>query len=491
MKTVLYVLAAPICRYLQLCALLPFLAACASQPNHPSYFTQNAGVDCLPALQATSDGPQPNQDGGYYLHVIEFDDQGWAFPEKTREDVPPPSPTYRIDCAIRHLRATIESARPALTFVYVHGWHHTAADSDDDLLKFKETLREQYRRHGQERRVIGYYIGWNGESIDIPLLRQTTFWGRKNAAHHVAEGSVREFFARLKALREYWNRPSNAESIGMHDCRRGDDGQGVRLRGPECPIRTVMMGHSFGAWILFASTSPYILETLASASDVPLNPKAKQTERERGIADLVVLINPAFEASRYDAIFNAARRYNSERYELPLLVTITSDNDNATGTLFPVARAANSAFQYPATSDLESRAMKRTHGHMTEYLTHELRFEGQWSNADERYDPCRTADESAALRKEFVERLKASYPRPAPGRLQRQFCGGLALTWSGGPLSTPDSIVWNIRTHASVIDGHNGIHRRPFEYFLEQMYEDLSDIPRFTWTGREIGRGAP
>lgn len=27
-----------------------------------------------------------------------------------------------------------------------------------------------------------------------------------------------------------------------------------------------MIGHSFGAWILFASTSPFILETLASGS---------------------------------------------------------------------------------------------------------------------------------------------------------------------------------------------------------------------------------
>lgn len=476
---------------LSVCVLLPFLAACASQPHHSSYFAQNAGVDCPPALYASSDAPQVNQDGGYYLHVIEFDDQGWPFPEKTREGVPPPGPTYRIDCAIRHLRSTVESKRPALTFVYVHGWHHTAANTDPDLEKFREMLHEQYRRHGQERRVIGFYIGWNGESINIPMLRQTTFWGRKNAAHHVAEGSVREFFARLRALREHWNRPKNAKIIGMENCQRSDERQGVHQRGPECPIRTVMTGHSFGAWVLFASTSPYILETLASASDVPTDPEGKQTERERGIADLVVLINPAFEASRYDAVYHAARRYTSNRYELPLLVTITSDNDNATGTFFPLARAANSAFQYPATSDMESRAMKRTHGHMTEYLTHELRFEGKWSDAGERPDPCRVAGESAALRQEFVERLKASYPRPAPGRLQRRFCGGLTLTWSGGPLSTPESIVWNIRTHASVIDGHNGIHQWPFEYFLKQLYEDLSDIPRFTWRGREIVGSAP
>lgn len=62
----------------------------------------------------------------------------------------------------------------------------------------------------------------------------------------------------------------------------------------------------------------------------------------RGIADLILLLTPAFEATRYDAVCNAARRYRNPRYRPPLLVSVTSDADMATGMAFPVARVINS-----------------------------------------------------------------------------------------------------------------------------------------------------
>jgi hypothetical protein len=476
-----------VCRatILACCALL--LSGCLSGPHRPYGTAGSPGAPCAatdamhPATLVTPE-IEVRPKASYTLHFLEFDDQGWPYPDR---NAPGASPSHKIDCAIGDLAHRLKQDK-VITFVYIHGWHHSAAHRDPDLEKFRVLLSDQALHWGSERQVVGFYIGWNGDTIDLPGLRHATFWSRKNAAHKVAEGSVREFFARMKALRNHSNRPRIASPTDRHhQCRwKGSHGG-----GPDCPLRTIMIGHSFGAWILFASTSPFILETLAGGSDVDDGEEPQATERERGIADLILLLNPAFEATRYDAVFNAARRYRNPRYQPPLLVSVTSDADMATGIAFPVARVVNSLLQALGNSALESRAMKRTHGHMAEYLTHELVLDGTW--------PHHQIDDGACpgnlpitgipgafeLRQHYVGLLRDG-PAGERETPERVYCGGLRLKPLPNSAVAPYSVVWNIRTHANVIPNHDRIHEPVFEYFLGQMYEDIRELPRF-----ELPRG--
>lgn len=470
--------------------LLFGLAGCAST-EHARYDGDDI-FPCTTAQAAATDRQARPAAPAPTLHILEFDDQGWPFPPRgAMKDL---SPSYRIDCAIDDIAARVNGKRKVLVFLYVHGWHHTAAPGDPDLERFRQTLREQHERHGSDRDVIGIYVGWNGNTLPVPGLGWTTFYSRKNAAHHIAEGSVRELFARLHALRNRWNRNTVAGLIGVTACNRAK----TPVTGPDCPIRTVMTGHSFGAWILYASTAPYIMQTLANSSaTMPSVPgpqgeaeapkEAPDTERERGIADLILLINPAFEATRYNAVFNAARAYRNGRYEPPLLVSITSVADDKTGMLFPIARTINTVLQHSPPTDLEREAMRKTHGHMERYLSHELVLARPWPPSANPQPCASTSPESQAeadrLRRQYVCALRrqgAGLPVSQP--LERRFCGGLRLNWLPNANVGPFSVVWNIRTFAEVIPDHSTIHEPAMEYLVAQLYEDVGQLPRFDLT---------
>ena len=63
----------------------------------------------------------------------------------------------------------------------------------------------------------------------------------------------------------------------------------------------------------------------------------------QGLADLVVLINPAVEASRFDNLRRAASTANFSEDQLPLLLTLSSEADAPNTILFPIGQALASS----------------------------------------------------------------------------------------------------------------------------------------------------
>jgi pimeloyl-ACP methyl ester carboxylesterase len=442
-------------------AFAVFIAGCASGPYRPYVQLPESLPGCeriaLPALAAdatqsrvtpfVSEGPR------YTLHFLEFDDQGWPYPDSNGAA----HNGRQIDCALADLEHKALHG-PVLTLVYVHGWNHSARDGDRDLDKFKEVLADQARLNGATR-VVGFYVAWNGDSMtDTPVLNYLSFWSRKNAARHVAEGSVGEFFARLKTLRQRAN---------QIDCA-GEPGQpGTRA----CPVRTIMVGHSFGGAILYSSIAPYLLETVADP----------QQRREQGIADLVLLLNPAFEATRYEPLHRAAYRATARlepeqrsAYQTPLLVSVTTDADRATKNAFPAVRWINTIFQAPSTQD-QSLAMRRTHGHVDAYVTHRLDYDKQREDATMQREDCLNSP-AQDLRSAFVlTALRHGRMEMKPG-WERRFCGGMTLRHEMSSDLGPASPIWNIRTSQDVMDGHNEITGPELQNFVSQLYVDLSAI---------------
>jgi len=224
-----------------------------------------------------------------------------------------------------------------LVTVYIHGWHHNAAPGDSDIKNFKKLVFES----PNDKRGLGIYVGWRGDSINansmlgkIPSY-MFTFWGRKSTAHNIGNGGgVTELLRSLSDIRT--------------------DNQISRL---------LVIGHSFGGAIVYTSLSDGIAESIRrdtqAGKDYP------------PIADLVVLINPAFEAMRLRPLYGYARNYSYPDSQAPRLMIITSEADSATRFWFKVGRKLSTLTQaYPDCpyAQQDSTAV----GHYDPYITHNL-----------------------------------------------------------------------------------------------------------------------
>ncbi len=100
--------------------------------------------------------------------------------------------------------------------------------------------------------------------------------------------------------------------------------------------RLLTIGHSFGGLIVYTALHQYLIDGAAvlaeSSEPVPVP----------AFGDLGALVNPAFEAVRYEPIREIIRQQNAYvRKENPVLVAVTSKGDWATGYAFPAGRIAS------------------------------------------------------------------------------------------------------------------------------------------------------
>ena len=91
----------------------------------------------------------------------------------------------------------------------------------------------------------------------------------------------------------------------------------------------VLVGHSFGGLLVYSAVAQSLIETASDYSHRP----------EPGFANLILLVNPAFEAARYLPIHEQVRlRTETGAFDpnqaAPFFVSVTANNDWATGRLF-------------------------------------------------------------------------------------------------------------------------------------------------------------
>ena len=443
----------------------------------------------------------------YDLHYVEFDDQGLQYPDDYERVVakfapgelaaPPDCDQKRNDCLfkrawayqinnlIKQLNVSAE-AGPITLIVFVHGWKHNAKDDDPNLENFRKLLDtaaliEEQRRASspgeRPRRVVGVYVGWRGLSVDVPGLKELTFWSRKTAAMHVAQGSSRELFARLRSFKCVQN--AKSASDGTRNCNRPPE--------KADKVRIILIGHSFGGLILYNSISGTLIESMTHAFDA--NGEAHSPYWR--FADLAVLINPAFESTRYTPLHRIAASSRYERYETPLLVTVTSTTDRATRVAFKWGRAFNSLFEQHV-DDEEKDANRETVGHHTPYVTHRLEVAEPSEPglcAGWKVTPANASLEEAKRdldtdlpieyenSKHFFrtrgERFGSDDFRLTDDNrpLVRDFCGGVRLTSVAGDRNVP---IWNVSAigNEALLPDHNDIMQPLFVAFFRQLYMD-------------------
>jgi hypothetical protein len=228
------------------------------------------------------------------------------------------------------------AANDVVLVVYVHGWQNDASDlRGHDVAKFHCLLEHLSQADEGRHRFFGVYVAWRGKSVPggdgvfpsgspLDLIakglffvpHELSFYGRKNAATRVAGLPVTEAIFQCVASTRRAARESGHQS------------------------RTILIGHSFGALLLEKA----LAQTLAAKVI------SEDSENFTAPADFVVLLNSAGESIYAKEMIDMLRRIRPSRKggdeisaEHPLIVSITSKADWATGILFPVGTQLSNA----------------------------------------------------------------------------------------------------------------------------------------------------
>ncbi|MDF3931524.1 hypothetical protein [Pseudomonas citronellolis] len=371
------------------------------------------------------------------------------------------------DAAFENLLAEVRAIkRPVLMVVYVHGWNHSAEEGDDDVKEFKLAMRNIAAMNASDNRdVVGVYVGWRGSATHVPLLQRLTFWDRKSTAHNVGSGAVSEVLLRLDK--------ENSRRKQAYPAGQGQDGS-----------RLVFVGHSFGAAVLYSALAPSLIDRFVQSGN--FDPQASPTQtgcsvaplQTRTVGDLVVLINPAFEAMRFSTLHKLSQHCSFSDKQPPLIAVITGRNDWATGIAFPLARGGRAAFQkysvYGDNHDEGYWANTKALGHYVPYLTHTLA-----SSSSARSKGANTLEGCAqyidpnrqAIRQGFKGYINdgnshtlSIAPKPAVNPPTAEAVPAKPFTLTLSPIRSPEvkypahNPVLNILAEPPIIDGHGGIY---------------------------------
>ncbi len=369
--------------------------------------------------------PQTHKGLPYMLGFVEVDDQGQLRDRRQMHSL--------IDTLYR-----IASKESVMITVFVHGWQHNAEDGDTNIEGFKATLSELSRYENEKarldsrvhkRKIIGVYVGWRGKSIKFPLLRQLTFWDRKNTAQDVGYLGITELLLKLE---EVANVRNSVE--------------------PPVKSRLVTIGHSFGGAVVYSATSQILMSRFVDSQ-----PGKGYIDTAKGFGDLVVLLNPAFEALRYAPAFDLSQaRCSFPAEQAPKLAILTSETDKATDWLFPLGRTFSTVFEKHGTltrkecgysTELdEGEADRNTVGHYEPLVSHRLApSQGQ-----------KTGQVVSIQNKENI------WAKQTQGG-STQF-GNAVLTHLNK--TVPGSPYLNIRVDPALMDGHSEIFEKEIREFL-------------------------
>ncbi len=294
------------------------------------------------------------KDDEYMLGFVEINDQGQM---RDRAQM----------AAILDHYYTVAAQDSLLITVYVHGWQHNASPDDSNVASFSGYLQKlslveadlAKRQNRPPRKIAGVYVGWRGQSVEIPALNLITFWERKSTALDVGYLGITELFLKLEEISNVRNSWS-----------------------PPIKSRLIIMGHSFGGQAVYGATA----QILASRFIDSREHKTVQDDA-KGFGDLVVLLNPAFEALRYlplhDLSNSRCSYFESQR---PRLAILTSETDYATKLAFPAGRFMSTMFEAYGTIERtfcsgkhkrelvlnEGDADRTTVGHFDPLISHEL-----------------------------------------------------------------------------------------------------------------------
>ena len=356
--------------------------------------------------------------GGRCVNFVEFDEFGNV--EGRRQ----------FNNALIDAKAVAKSG--GVVLVFIHGWHHNSSPGDSDIENFKKMVA----RVEDGRPAAGIYVGWRGESIDSNVLLGVvpsylgTFWDRKNTAHSIGNaGGVTELVRTLSDIRSSFK-----------------------------DSRLLIIGHSFGGAILYSAMSDGIAEQIRR--------DCQGSDQFTPIADLVVLVNPAFEAMRLRPLYSYARNFEFPSNQKPRLIMITSDADWATESAFKVGRHLETIFQsYPSGPHKEEDVTAI--GHYQRYITHQLQVDPSCSVPKGEIPLAATARPVSMCITDKLRLTRCDGPKDCNDVARGHFI----IRGEAGSHIPHNFPIYNIRTTGAVIPSHVRIWEPAMESLLLSLPE--------------------
>lgn len=283
----------------------------------------------------------------YKLGFVEFDDEGWFWDIKQAK---------AVEDVIRTEGDTARANNQAglIIVVFVHGWKNNAAYDCGNVSMFRAELQGLNRAEQAQaaqgdhprppRKVVGVYCGWRGLSSKWEPFKELSIWGRKAASNKVGgRGAMTQLFVELEELQG----ASNQHTLA-----------------PGSQTELIIVGHSFGAQAVYSAISQFVTERFVQDLEkgYPLKP----------LGDQVILLNPAFEASRHFNLNQLATTI--EKYppsQRPVLSIFTSKGDWATHYLLPIGQFFPTLFDKTRNS-FQSQANRQAVGWFHPNITHTL-----------------------------------------------------------------------------------------------------------------------
>lgn len=373
---------------------------------------QGAVAQCPADVWQIVEPEQPGQAGQVHLGFVEFDDQGALHNRALAKSV-----TGKI-------RKLSEEA-PLLVIVFAHGWKHSARAQDSNVRDFADMLLRVEKEDRQAcagvacegRKVVGLYVGWRGLSASVEPFKELSFWTRKSRAERIGLDGAMEVIADLKKIDA--SNPNN---------------------------KLILVGHSFGSALLYTAVQQQLMRDTAFL---------KSGSIAREAADLIILVNPALEASRFDSLHSRAAEMTHSDTQKPILAIFTSTGDTATGKAFPLGRAVGTLFQSHVSS--QQKAKNRTAiGHYSDFITHDLRP----APGD--------AQPRKALTLPAYQEYGCAWQRYQRGQTDTWDLKALSLTRRQGMQTEGQrrNPYYNVSVDESIINGHNGIWGLHFSQFF-------------------------
>jgi pimeloyl-ACP methyl ester carboxylesterase len=422
-------------------------------------------VACLPGdpdFDACS--IEDHRDQNYLLGFVEFDDQGVLY---TR----PGDGHRQIDALFDRMQVESRS-RDLCIIIFVHGWKHNPASDDSNVNDFRILLEQVAKMEAalptaSQREVIGIYAGWRGLSLHAtPIDENLTFWSRKAAAERVAQGSILTLLTKAKALRDSLN-------------------DGTWPSGQRRHSRMLTIGHSFGGLIVYSAVAQHLagqataleVQSAISNGESPAKP-ARQIE---GFGDLVVIINPAIEAIRYEPIHEIVANRSPRGFapwQPPVFIEVTSVGDAngmgdwATSTVFPIGRFFSTIAQDFGGSFRQGEHSEAltAFGHYPNFWTHFLTSDNPTATDAEVLSQVNATEECQKLR--AFHRIYRPDGYLVRG-WTRTYDGGARLQALDQSKSDPNNPYWIIRADPSIILDHTHITKGVFLDFIRQVYDDI------------------
>jgi pimeloyl-ACP methyl ester carboxylesterase len=437
-------------RFLALAAALLLSTACAP---HRQLRTSTVPVDVTaplsdPLARAAVASSSIERYPGYTIAIVEFDDQGRFWDRRQ---------VAALEAEITR-EARLDDEAPVSTLVFAHGWRDDARVCDKALVAFREFVRrisiDDLGKLPRRHPLIGIFLAWRGYSSDVWPFEFFSFVGRKDTATRIATGDVPEFLAHLDSFRRELNASRKEAS------------------------RLVVIGHSLGGTIVFEALANLYKARLAEAW--PGRDVNGDSGIVSGFGDLVLLVNPAFEAERWHSIHELAASFVSfSKNQKPLLVVASSETDLPTSRYFPIAQRFGTMLQ--ETRDEEQRrALITSIGQYEPFVTHHLRrgdlppddrsevpSDYDITNCVAKMPQIPPAANLTALFEKRVDGGERDEGWGAEPCVAERHLGPLLLTC--GPNVQRGNPFWVVRVAPNVLHQHNGFFNPYFLVFARDL----------------------